>query len=62
MDVNMDTIASQGIALNKAQAGADILQKTLKKTEEARNSNQSVERPESTRVMKGEGRVVNTYA
>jgi hypothetical protein len=62
MDVNMDTIASQGIALNKARAGADILRKTLAKTEEARSRNQSVDRPETSRVMKRESRVVNTYA
>lgn len=61
MDVSMNTLASQQIALNKAQVGEDILQKTLEKNEEARTNNQSVERPQTDRVNKGEGRVIDTY-
>lgn len=62
MDVNMNALATQEMALNKAQAGGDILQKTLAKSEEARSNNQSVERPETTGVTKGEGRTIDTYA
>ena len=62
MDVNMNTLATQEMALNKAQVGEDILQKTLAKNEEARSNNQSVERPETERVNKNEGRIIDTYA
>ena len=54
MDVNLNTLAAQEISLNKAQVGGDILQKTMEKNEEARRNNQSVERPETSRVTKGE--------
>ncbi|MCF6188518.1 MAG: hypothetical protein L3J49_13735 [Desulfobulbaceae bacterium] len=62
MEVNMNALATQEMSLNKAQVGEDILQKTLAKAEEARSSNQSVERPETSRVTKGEGRTIDTYA
>ncbi len=58
----MNTLAAQEMSLNKAQVGADILQKTLAKTEESRSNKQSAERPETTRVTKSEGRQIDTYA
>ena len=62
MDISLNTLAAQEISLNKAQVGGDILQKTMEKAEEARTNNQSVERPEISRVNKGEGRIIDTYA
>ena len=62
MDVSMNTLANQEMTLNKAQIGNDILQKTLAKNEESRSNNQSVERPETARVNKGEGRTIDIYA
>jgi len=62
MDVSMNILASQAMTLNKAQIGEDILQKTLVKSEEARSNNQSVERPETARVNRSEGRTIDTYA
>ena len=62
MDISLNTLAAQEISLNKAQVGGDILQKTMEKAEEARTNNQSVERPEISRVTKGEGRIIDTYA
>ncbi len=61
MDVSLNTLAAQEISLNKAQVGGDILQKTMEKSEEARTNNQSVERPETSRVTKGESRIIDTY-
>lgn len=62
MDVNMNALATQEMSLNRAQIGGDILQKTLEKTEEARSNNQSAERPETTRITKGNSRLIDTYA
>lgn len=62
MDVSMNTLATQEMTLNKAQIGDDIRQKTLAKSEEARSNNQKVERPETARVNKSEGRTIDTYA
>ena len=62
MDVSMNTLATQEMTLNKAQAQEDIRQRTQEKTEEARGNNQSAERPETERVNKGEGRTIDTYA
>ena len=61
MDVDMNTLVSQEMMVNKAQVGADILQKTLEKTEQARQSNQSVERPDISRVSSTQGRLVDIY-
>lgn len=62
MEVNMNTLATQEMSLNKAQIGEDILQKTLAKTEESRNNNQSAERPETNRITRSQGRTIDTYA
>ena len=62
MNVNMNTMANQEMVLNRAQVGSDILQKTLEKTEQSRANNQSAERPETGRVTKGQGRLINIYA
>jgi len=62
MEVNMNTLATQEMSLNRAQVGEDILQKTLEKTEESRSNNQSAERPETSRVTKSQGRTIDTYA
>ncbi len=58
----MNALATQEMSLNRAQVGSDILQKTLEKSEESRSNNQSVERPETSRVTKSEGRTIDTYA
>jgi len=62
MNVNMNTMANQEMALNRAQVGSDILQRTLEKQDESRANNQSAERPQTNRVTKGQGRLINIYA
>jgi len=62
MNVNMNTMAAQEMSTNKAQLGADILQKTLQKNEEAKENNQTQERPETSRVSKSGSSGIDLYA
>ncbi|WP_028583975.1 hypothetical protein [Desulfogranum mediterraneum] len=62
MEIGPNTLASQEITLNRAQAGQDILQKTLEKSDEARQAGQSPERPEPQRVTSIGNQRIDTYA
>jgi len=62
MNVNMHTMAAQEMSTNRAQVGADILQKTLQKNEEAKENNQVQERPETQRVTKSGNGGIDLYA
>lgn len=62
MEISPNTLAGQEIALNRAQAGQDILQKTLEKSEESRQAGQSPERPAVDRVSSIGNQRIDTYA
>lgn len=53
MDVNMASLVSQEIALNKANVGQDILMKTLEKGAEAKAS-QGAESPRPVEPAQGD--------
>ena len=62
MEITSNSFAGQEIAVNRAQAGNEILQKTLQKTEESREAGQSPERPQTERPTNVSNKRVDIYA
>lgn len=62
MEISPNTQAGQEIAINRAQAGQEILQRTLEKAEESRQAGQSPERPETERVSSIGNQRIDIYA
>ncbi len=62
MDIAPSSLAGQEMALNRAQVGSDILQKTIQKTEEGKQAAQAAQPAQTPRVNIAGSSQLDVYA